>query len=482
MLPIKLNKSLFLAALVALPLRFAQAEPESTISKVGSLLQLARKATKNGEFALAENYYQTALSQPLPVDDKRDALVGLAQLLDTSMHQAARAVTVYEQVCDLYSKDPEIPAFTLRLGQLYREMGAYNSAINKLFAVLNSSLRFGDGDVYRKLVQTAQFEIAETYFASGDYPKAGTYFSRLTRLDLPEEQKSEAEFKTANLAYLGGDYPATLIGTKKFLEHYPKHTLAAEAEYLTIQSLRQLKRDEEALTETLKILRSAKTVSKDQPEIWTYWRQKTGNDLANDFYAKNDLLHALTIYQALAEMSEKPAWRWPAVYQIGLCFERLRQPERAAQAYQYLIAQKAPAAKPAAPAEAPKEAAPKEAAKETAKEGAPKEVAKGAEPKPAPGKEPEPKEALAKETAAKETTVAELSNLKLLQEMAQWRADNLKWTGEMEAKLSALVLPPLDPPPKPALRNHPDLRTAAAAPTDGKPAAPGAPAAPSAKQ
>jgi hypothetical protein len=53
------------------------------------------------------------------------------------------------------------------------------------------------------------------------------------------------------------------------------------------------------------------------------------------------------VYQKLAELNDAPNWRGPTVYQIGLCFERLRHQARAREAYRYII-DKIPASAPAA--------------------------------------------------------------------------------------------------------------------------------------
>jgi lipopolysaccharide biosynthesis regulator YciM len=53
-------------------------------------------------------------------------------------------------------------------------------------------------------------------------------------------------------------------------------------------------------------------------------------------YQQGDYLRALTIYQAMAKLSDDPEWRWPVIYQVGLCFERLGLPDRATEAYQFI--------------------------------------------------------------------------------------------------------------------------------------------------
>ena len=65
--------------------------------------------------------------------------------------------------------------------------------------------------------------------------------------------------------------------------------------------------------------------------------KKAGNEFANSYYQQGDALSALTIYQHIARLSDEPEWQWPVLYQMGLCFERLRYGERAADAYKFLM-------------------------------------------------------------------------------------------------------------------------------------------------
>jgi tetratricopeptide (TPR) repeat protein len=105
-----------------------------------------------------------------------------------------------------------------------------------------------------------------------------------------------------------------------------------------------------------------------------------GNELANEFYKKGDFRSALAIYQSLAKYSEAPEWRWPAVHQIGLCFEHLGLPERAIMAYQEIL-----------------------------------------EPNGAP---------------ADETLLSD--RMKSLHEMAKWRLEHLQWEDDLVARLNIL--------------------------------------------
>jgi hypothetical protein len=73
---------------------------------------------------------------------------------------------------------------------------------------------------------------------------------------------------------------------------------------------------------------------------------KTGNDLANALYSHGEVLRALRMYQTMANLDSGPAWKLSAVYQIGLCFERLNEPRRAIDAYRYAADAAMPAAGP----------------------------------------------------------------------------------------------------------------------------------------
>ena len=68
-----------------------------------------------------------------------------------------------------------------------------------------------------------------------------------------------------------------------------------------------------------------------------HWQKETGRQVAAQFYDAGDFRSALTIYQTLATLDPSADWQWPIVYEIGLCFERLNLPDRAREAYAYLL-------------------------------------------------------------------------------------------------------------------------------------------------
>jgi TolA-binding protein len=354
-------------------------------ASVEALEQEMQMAMDNGDPAQAEKLFNQILRLSAPDKQKRNALLIMGRNLEEKQKQPAKAAVVYEQFINLFPSDPEAPGTLLRLGRIYRENGAYASALNKFYSVLYSALQVKTGDEYTDSSLRAKMEIAHTHFAAGDYKAAAELYSRLKLVKMSQAEASEVAFRTAYISYLSGQYTNSLTGAEGFLATYPASPLAPEAQYLRIQSLRALGRKEEAMKETIKLLQAGREFGKKKPAVWAYWQRKTGNEIANELYETGDTLGALSVYQKLAELNDAPNWRGPTVYQIGLCFERLRHHARAREAYRYII-DKIPASAP---------------------------------------------------TAEGDAMVG--MNLATLRDMAQWRLDNLDWLEKTEKALYPLL-------------------------------------------
>jgi hypothetical protein len=205
--------------------------------------------------------------------------------------------------------------------------------------VLNSALRVDEAEFrkYQDFSKEAQFEIAETFVTSGDYKQAARTYILLDRLDLSPDQKSYAEFQGVYCGFLSGDYAGTLTSAKRFLEGNAATQYAPQCHYILSVALKQTGQAQMAADETLALLRMEKKVEKSDQATWSYWQRKTGNQIANGFYQEGDFLRALNVYQAMAKLSDEPDWQWPVIYQVALCFERVRMPDRAGEAYHYIL-------------------------------------------------------------------------------------------------------------------------------------------------
>lgn len=328
---------------------FGNADPASPASteaarkadirmEIKGLMTVARNAADRRAFDDAEAAYQKLLTFAVPDVDKREGLLEMGKMFEKSKAYA-KAALVYEGFLERFRDDPESADVSIRLGRACRELGAFDTALAKFYNALHSSLRLaGDnsGSAQRQLALKAQFEIAETHFAKGNYAEAKRFFTRLLELEMGPDDRETVQYRLASTVGLLGDPGEAAALSRTFLTDHPDSARAAEASYLLAQSLQKLGREDDAAKVTLTLLKQEKPRGKEDPENWRRWKMKTGTELAGALYDKGDALNALTIYQQLAELDSSPEWRWPLVYQIGLCFERLRLSKRALEAYSYL--------------------------------------------------------------------------------------------------------------------------------------------------
>lgn len=305
---------------------------------IAGYAELARKAADQGKWPLVDHFLGLLAGVDAPVAEKKKAFRELAEDYEKKeIH--ARAIAVYEKMAKLYPDDAGTPELIFRLGLLYRESGVPKIAITRFYMVLNSALRFGGGDLpaYRSLAQRAQFEIGETFFRTNDIPNAKKYFELLSRVDLPPAEKARVRFRLTHCLFVLDDIPAAITSAQFFLKDFPDDPSAAECRYLLASAFRTQNRTTEAFDTIMELLWAETGKKEKDPEKWNYWKKKAGNEFANSYYQKGDALSALTIYQAIARLSDDPEWQWPVLYQMGLCFERLRYGDRAADAYKFLM-------------------------------------------------------------------------------------------------------------------------------------------------
>jgi len=313
-------------------------QKSATSEEVASLLRIGQAKIEQGDYVSSELAFRQVLAEKATPEQDHAALMGLARTYRKKT-EFTKAAAVYETLIKQAPDDPELPVVYLELGRTLRALGAYKPAITRFYSVINSTLKLPENnpDSYRQLARTAQFEIAETYFQSGDYEQANRFFSRLKLLDLAPEDRARAHFKSVYALVLAGEHEKAVAGFRAYLDQNPNDENVPEARYLLATSLRQLGRFNESLTVALELLRAEKKYVQSDPKRWTYWQRKTGNQLANQFYEQGDFGSALVIYQNLANISPEPAWRLPVVYQIGLCSERLRMFDRAKECYETIV-------------------------------------------------------------------------------------------------------------------------------------------------
>jgi len=325
------------------------AQPQTSLDEErASLLKLGASLSERNDYeAAAIAYHQVLKSVAASTEQTQSALLGLARM-HRKEGSLTKATALYERFLKDYPGDARAPEALLDLGRTLRSMGAHRLAISRFYSVINSTLKLpAEGfDHYQQLAKTAQYEIAETHFQSGNFVEANRFFSRLRLLDLAPEDRARAHFKAAYAQHLGGDLEGAITTLRAYLEQWPEDENVPEARHLLALDLRALNRSQEAFAVTLDLLRAEKSRIDTDPKRWAYWQRRTGNLLANEFFQKGDPLNALTLYAALAALSDEPSWNLPVSYQLALCHERLGMTDRAAATYQRIEAAIDPATMP----------------------------------------------------------------------------------------------------------------------------------------
>ena len=307
-------------------------------AEIKAFCDKARDAIRRGEEEVARGLLESLVAVDLPHAEKRIALTEVATVYEEK-GDLTKAIAILEKLTTVLDGDTEVPAWLLKLGQLYREAGAYQMAISRYYGVIQLAMKVGSSDFQRfqAISRQAQREIANTYFIKGDFDQAQKFYNMALRSDLPKDERGVALFRAAHCTFMRNDMNGAINGLERFLKDYSRHASAAEARYMLATAYRIEGRPQDAYDAVIDLLRDAKGKSEENPKAWAFWQKKAGNEFANDYYQRGEFVNAVTIYQALAAIEESPEWRWPVVYQMGLCFERLRIEPRAAECYKYIV-------------------------------------------------------------------------------------------------------------------------------------------------
>ncbi len=319
-------------------------EPRKTIDpaiaarEIRKYSELGSSLWKGGDYDMAEKYFAAALGVPIESPEKENVLFEMAALYKEE-GMLPKASAVLERLTEEFGESRRLPGVYMELGHLYRAMGGLEIAISNYYMVLNSSLNISIDQVERArdLSLKAKLEIAETHSELLEYDESYRHYELLSKLDLKPIDRMRVDYRMCHLLYQLDRYQQAVSRLKQFLDHYRLSAHSPEIRYLLAKSYEKLNRKPEALKEVVQILQRQSSPDTALDGEADYWRQRTGNELANEFYEKRDYRSALTIYQSLAKYNPAPEWRWPAIHQIGLCFERLGLPDKAILAYEEIL-------------------------------------------------------------------------------------------------------------------------------------------------
>jgi len=325
------------------PLSKADVEAEKQKQEaLQNQLDMARSLRLRREFEVAESQAAELLVEGNPVEIRRLAMIELANIA-VDAQQYGKAQQVYSEYLRRFSKDPSLPEICLRQGMLYRQMGAHQQALSKFYQVMNYSLnlKLDQLEYYQNLVLKAQIEIAETHFAQGKFLEASDFYTRLLKSETKALDRAACQFKLIRALSAQELHEQAIAQALSFMQLYPDASDVAEARFMVADALKKLGRNRESMAQVLQLLQGQQKQAQKHPELWAYWQQRTGNEIANQLYKEGDYLSALEIYLGLAKISTAPAWQLPVWYQIGLVYEHLRQPRKAGEMYDQIARREA---------------------------------------------------------------------------------------------------------------------------------------------
>ena len=307
------------------------------LDRFNYLLSTARFSASTRDFAQAEANYVKLLADDSPESFQKTALFELAQTVQTQ-NDLSRAQSIYTQYVQRWPGDEHMPEIYLHQGQIFRQMGLSDLALTKFYAVMTAALALKNDQLpfFKRLVLQAQVEIAETYYLVGKFKDAADYYARLLNQDDPALDQAQIQFRLIHSLVSVKQFEEAATQAQDFLAHHADSSDAPEVRYDLAQAFKGQGRNAEALQQVLVFLKEERSKTMDHPEVWTYWQQRVGNEIANELYQEGDYVKALEVYQTLAKLDPSLPWQLPVRYQVAITYEKLLQPEEAMVNYRVI--------------------------------------------------------------------------------------------------------------------------------------------------
>ena len=308
--------------------------PPTHLDQFNYLLSRARFAASTRDFPTAEKNFVRLLAENVPEEMNRTALFELA-LAVHAQNDLPRAQAILTQYLQKWPGDEHTPEIFLHQGQIFRQMGLHNFALSKFYGVMTTALSIKSDKMafYKRLVLQAQVEIAETHYLMGRFKEAADYYTRLLAQNDPALDRAQIQFRLIRSLGALQRYEQTAQQALDFLAHFTDSPEEPEVRYHLAQAFKGQGRGSEALQQVMIFLKVQRERTKDRPEVWAYWQQRVGNEIGNQLYQDGDYVKALEVYLTLAKLDGTPAWQLPVRYQVGITYEKLLQPQLAAEAY-----------------------------------------------------------------------------------------------------------------------------------------------------
>jgi tetratricopeptide (TPR) repeat protein len=288
------------------------------------------------DLAAVEGHYEAILGMDISPVQRKKTLLDMADTYH-KYNVRQKEAAVYEKYIETFPQDRMVPELCMRLGFLYREIGAYKTAFAKfLRRPQHEPCRepLGHGRVPASFAAGADGDCRHV-LRQGQYDMAAKFYLRLKRIEMPSADRVQVDFKYAYTQYLIKDYTTAISSFQNFIQTHPDDPLVAEAHFVLAGAYRQINQPQAPR-------RGAEPASVSGKEgrghrHMDLLEAPDGNTLGNEFYEQGDYESALRIYQRGA-LSDEPGWLWPSLFQMGLCLERLRLTTKAADAYDIILA------------------------------------------------------------------------------------------------------------------------------------------------
>ncbi len=329
---------------------FAVPKGEPLVAGFNTRLAMAGFLTKMRQPEKAEPVLISLLAEGVPDSIQQSALFELAATVRME-NDLPRAEAICSQFLDRWPHDARAPEVLLRQGQIFRQMGLNDMALTKFYAVMTAALSLKNDrlDYYQRLVLQAQMEIAETHYLSGQFGDAADFYSRILTQSDPSLDREEVQFRLIHSLWSVERNQEAASQAQDFLARYPASADQPEVRFQLAEALKQMGRNSEALQQVLLLLQEEKSNTQNHPDLWAYWQQRAGNEIANQLYREGDFVKALDIYLSLARLDTTPAWQVPVDYQVGITYERLLQPQKAIETYHNILSRETEAGTNATP-------------------------------------------------------------------------------------------------------------------------------------
>jgi len=269
---------------------------------------------------------------------EKTALIHIARIY-YQQDMPLRTIGLLKLYADSYPNDQRRQEIIFQTGMIHRELGQYELAIAAFYRVLNAIVMSGEDGMnsYLKLARRAQFEIARTHFALGQWAQALDLFNRIVLLELgPEDRETLRFYKAKSLLYVG-ERGKGLREIDKFISEYPNSSFIAELRYEKARAQIDMKQIDAGRQTLLGLVEMGGAPEDNMTSEWVEWRRLAGNFLANYYFESGEYETALRLYQALVVMDQAPQWQLPIVLQMASCFRELGRYGRAVESFNFVV-------------------------------------------------------------------------------------------------------------------------------------------------